>query len=399
MTDLGYPGVFLHIVEQHFEELDFLWEQRERIVFAANRTLSGLAEHEARADTHLDGLRIAEGHAVDLVRPALTGGETFAATAAALVFMEMGRPELVREVLAAFESGEARDGIRIALRHVDLADTRETLLGLSNSDDLSLAVAAADVLAFHRIPVEDARRLTHAEEPAARVLGYGVLGRMGALREASQLREGLADEAPSVHAAALRAAAMSGLGDLDALCRTAATDAEAPNRDALRFLGILGNPSDRPTLESAARQADSASAALEALGALGDVRSVPVLIDVIEDAGDGSEAAVDALVRITGLQRVPLAQPKTPEDAAEASDADEPGPDVDFLREWWLASSGHFSPEARWQAGVAVEDGMTMPPEMPLQLRRDLVLLQSTRLGGMPAGLELEARASRQQAT
>ena len=83
----GRPPVFLDILDEHFEELDFLWEQRERVVFAPDWVLDELAEHEDRADAHLDGLRIGEAHSVDLARPALADGERSAATAAAMTFL------------------------------------------------------------------------------------------------------------------------------------------------------------------------------------------------------------------------------------------------------------------------------------------------------------------------
>ena len=118
MAPLGRPPVLLDIVEEHFDELDFLWEHREANLFTPAWILEDLAEHEERAEAHLDGLRLAELHAVALAQERLEGDETFAATAAALVLFETGEPEyheLIREALRT-AGPEAVDGIRIAQR-------------------------------------------------------------------------------------------------------------------------------------------------------------------------------------------------------------------------------------------------------------------------------------------
>jgi hypothetical protein len=113
MIELPRPPAMLDILEEHLNELDFLWEQRERFIFSPDWTLKQLAAHEERAEAHLDGLRIGAGHSVDLARPALTAGESGLATAATFVLMAFSIPELEREVLR-FPDGapKSRKGIR-----------------------------------------------------------------------------------------------------------------------------------------------------------------------------------------------------------------------------------------------------------------------------------------------
>src|SRR5262249_43206829 len=145
--------VLLDVLREHLEELDFLWEQRERVVFAPDWTIRRLGELEDRAEAHLDGLRIGGGEAIDLARPALAGTEPGAATAAAFVLLAANSATLADEVITAATSGgdEVRDGIRIALRHGDVRLVRDRLYDLAVGSDNRLRAFAADVLTFHRL--------------------------------------------------------------------------------------------------------------------------------------------------------------------------------------------------------------------------------------------------------
>ena len=125
----GLAPVIPDVLEEHFEELDFLWEQRESVIFAPDWNLDDLAEHEERCEAHLDGLRIAGAHGVELARPALRGDERGAATAAAMILLAAGEPGLEEEVLEVLAEAEApaREGVRIALRHGDVENLRSRL--------------------------------------------------------------------------------------------------------------------------------------------------------------------------------------------------------------------------------------------------------------------------------
>src|SRR5262249_41785672 len=128
MRDHGQqPRVLMDVLREHFEELDFLWEQRERFVFAWDWTVEMLADLEERAEAHLDGLRIGGEAAIEIARPFLTADEKGASTAAAFTFLASEDPACVREVLEALPRAPeaAVDGIRIALRHSEVRPVEE----------------------------------------------------------------------------------------------------------------------------------------------------------------------------------------------------------------------------------------------------------------------------------
>lgn len=402
MSRLGRPPVMLDIIEEHFEEFDFLWELREGIIFAPDWNLEELAEHEERAEAHLDGLRLAELHAVDIARPALSGSETFAATAATFVFMETGESEFQNEVVKALEEAatdEARDGIRIGLRHSDIAPVAEALQHLAGVEDLPLRAAVADVFAFHRHPApEGVHELLGAEDLNVRRLAFGALARWGGPFEARQLNEALDSGDAKLQRAALEAFARAGFPGLAELCRAAAVRPDHPAPEALAFLGVLGDSNDFGTLQAALENPDLATAAIQGLGALGNVAAIPLLIDAMANK-DLAHGAGAAFQRITGAENIQAEKPPPPsvdEPDLEGEFADDtPGPDPERARAWWEANVGRFPPEGRWQAGREVSNAAATPVlhQLPLETRRDLYLEARARAEGVTAELELEARA------
>lgn len=398
MKKLGRPPCLLDVVEEHLEELDFLWEQREGVIFAPDWTLAELAALEDRAEAQLDGLRVAELHAVDLARPRLAGEETFAATAATFVLMETGLPQLADEVVEALAKAgtpELRDGIRIGLRHSRLADRDRTrLVELSRSRVLELAIAAADVLAFQRIDfARSSLDGNEAERAADRELALGVAGRRRELVDEARLRRALADPESSVRSAALRAAAASRCPQLATLCRGVAVADPVAAGEAIAMLGVLGDPMDLELLRAATRDPSRAVAAIEALGALGRVEAVPPLLAMLDDEALARPAAA-AFTRITGQAIDDLAP--DPGAAGEGDDDAEPLPDARHANSAWERMQARFSPDTRWQAGIRLDGWGPFVDGLPLAVRRDLYLARAAQSGPEQPVPELEARARRQ---
>jgi len=399
VSPLGRPPVLLDIVEEHFEELDFLWELREGVLFAPDWNLEELAELEERAEAHLDGLRLAEAHAVDIARPALTGEEIFAATAATFVFMETGVPELAAEVIEAFEAAAdgARDGIRIGFRHSRIDAIAERLAALARQGEPPVAAAAADVLAFHRNAVPEIRRLLEGEDLGSQVLAYGTLGRLGLLRE-PDLAAALESESEELRRAALEAAARSGLPGLGTACRRAASRRTTPDAQALAFLGVLGDPADASVLQAALAQPGLADAALRGLGALGRVEAIPSLIALMENP-DLALAAGAAFQRITGAEDIEAEKPAPPpadEGTEEEEFADDtPPPDPARAQAYWSEHQAAFDPSGRWQAGqeVSADPLGAAFNALTLEARRDSYLGARARSSSTVPDLELELRA------
>ena len=396
MTKLGYPPVRTDIVEEHFDELDFLWEMRESVVFAPDWTLAELAELEDRAEAQLDGLRLAEGHALEVARPHLEGGTTYAAAAAAMVFLqnEAEGPKLRVEVVGAMRAaeGETLDGIRIGLRYSGIGGIREELVGLAAGDHRAVAVAAAEVLAFQRFELPNLERHLTTDDPTELRLACRALGHLRRFRDTGRLTDLLAGGEPEVQRAALCAAALSGMDGLAQLCRRAASDAASPSLEALGFLGTLGDLSDLPLLEDAARQEGSAAVAIEALGALGRVQAVSLLIELMEQGEEPAKQAAASFERITGLDDLYLERPSPePIDEADVESEfadDAPLPDPDKARAVWEANLERFDDSSRWQWGTEFSNASSPQEVGSVSLRS----LRDLQLSGCAAGREDLAR-------
>ena len=395
---LGRPPVYADIVEEHFDELESLWEQREANVFTPDWTLRDLADHEARAEAHLDGLRLAELHGVELARARLGAGERSAATAAAFVLWECGDAEARKLVWSQFVAGEppVRDGIRIALRHLPIAELRASLLdAMTKAPDV--AIAAVDVLTFHRLPVPPFDHLMATTNPGSLRQVLGAAGRSRRLH-ADDFATAVRHPDPGVRSAALHAAARAGLPQLADTCRAAAVSGGDPS--ALAFLGILGDARDLAVLETALRRKDLMVTAISTLGVMGQVSTIPMLLELMADPVMGKPATA-AYKRITGAVNVEGEKPFPPPPVAEGEDEDEAlPPDPAKAKADWTRRESDMTAGRAWQSGIAIDDG-ALPPrfdELPLEFRRDVFLRLRWRGGAAIPDIELEALATRQRA-
>ena len=396
MSPLGRPPVYLDIVEEHFDELDVLWEHREANVFTPDWTLENLAFHEERAEAHLDGIRVSELHGVELAHGRLTSGAPSAATAAAFVLWESGDANARRVLLDQFRNGSppTRDGIRVAFRHLPAAELRQSLLDAMTKGDAAVAAAAADVLAFHGSSLPPFDHLI--SEPDSVVVRYalGAAGRSRRLHSQDFARA-VKHSDESVRLAAFEAAARAGLGELADTCRGAAVQGDVVG---LGFLGTLGDPTDMGLIEKAIRNPELASVAVSTLGTMGRVQAVPLLLELMADSALGVPATA-AYKRITGATGIEGEKPVPRPPVAEGEDEEEAlPPNPEKARADWQHRRPAMAPDRAWQGGVGVTDG-ELPVafnDFPLATRRDVYLRLRARRAAVP-DIELEALALRQR--
>ena len=344
------------------------------------------------SEANLDGLRIAEYEAFNLVRNHIEDDDDEIASVAALLFaeLEINQPAASAEAVSLLhhESPEIRmaawRGLRLAKLH-HVGPHLRAILGKSNWD--FEAAVALDVLAFHRQSVTGDFGLPIVEDvDEVSWLLAEAGGRMRGVWNATHLERFVGHAFSRVREAALRASARSGLRELRAFCRDAADRGGVV--EAVEFLGVVGSIDDLARLRRAVTNPQLAKAAVGGLGRLALVAGVPVLLDCLSTP-DLVEAAAAAIQRITGLEVPRGALPEPPPELTEDElDFWEPVAPVDVTatREWWQANASRFDPEKRWQSGLCVSDDPlgAVFDQLPLGVRYDVYLRERALTPGTP---------------
>ncbi len=370
--------ILTSIVDEHFLELDILWERREASLHDPELTAADLAALEQRAQRHLEGLLLAPEYALDLARRALAANERGAATAAGFVMMDLGDPALAEELVRTLATAtpEIAHGIRIALRHRDIGKQEPLLRELTASTIPHVVACSCDILSFHhRDHVPSVRELLTDADEETRTLAITALGRWAGPWTVDDLRAQLSIAvAPAAHRAALETSAVVALPELLDTCREVGTRDSDPSLEALVFLGVIGDAAEIPILQRALARPDLAPAAVAALGALGAPEGVPIILEALANPLLAHPAAV-AFLRITGAENVqgePVPPPaELDEDAAAFWDEYVPADPV-LARRWWEANGSRFAADTRWNAGLAADAATT--DALPLALAGDLTL-------------------------
>lgn len=145
------PNWLLANIEEHFEELQMLWELRRSAVADPDYDLAGLVELDERIEAHVDGLVLSEQHSRAFLLENLGGSES-SVFAAAYVLLRLRDDQCAQQVINALLTAEEHPivaAVRDALSLGPNEFTRRPLTALLDSSNRKAAVAAAYALAFH----------------------------------------------------------------------------------------------------------------------------------------------------------------------------------------------------------------------------------------------------------
>lgn len=363
------------VLEEHLEELQFLWQLRRDSARSAERTRADLDKLDERVRAHADGLLVARGELGEVVGPLLSSDDPPEAFAAGFVLLRTGE-EGARAVLAALRTAGpgGREGLAEALAFGETRYAREELASLAGSEDPSLAVAAAAALALGRgAAAPDVTRLLGESEPAVRAAAWRLVPFQARAPRPELLRKGLDDPDPGVaREAAVAAAWFRSPLALEASRERSAGTGEGAG-EWLRLLAVLADEGEVAAVLAGSAKSTAAgrgASGPRALGALGHPRGVELLLEAMEDEDPARAAAAGAAFRkVTGFDaagdtRVALRPDGPPPDEIEEEFLDEVTlPDAPQARAFWSSSRGRFTGGRRWCYGVDVAAGV--PAALP----------------------------------
>ena len=359
------------IIEEHLEAVQALWGQRQEALASRDATLPWLVDLEARIEAHVQGLLIAGGQLIPLVQAGLGADEAETAFAAAYPLLRLDRDD-ARPVLDRFCSAEGApvQGLKEALCHGPAGHTLPSAREVLATGPPPIAVAAAEVLAFHSpsdIRGDGLRRFLTHDDATIRRDGWRIASLRGIPIDTEWYEAALADEDAGVRREALQAAAWARQDWILGRCRAAARDPGPESLQMLQLLAILGRPEDLELVRTAGRAEVLGWERFGLLGAYGHPRVVDDLLDALEGHDPRSVvAAGQAFTTITGCDidsgRRTLLPPEDGHepDEFEREFLDEANlPSSERARAAWSKLAPAFADGSRWCRGLDLSRGAT----------------------------------------
>jgi len=301
-----HPTFIPDILEEHVEELGFLWGQRQAALRSPGYTMRRLGDLEERIAGHLEGVLAVGEPALPLLDETLAQDDPLAAFAAAFSLLHWDGDAARSRVLEVFShaQGERLGGLRDALCYAPLNQAVPQLEALSRSGAAPLAIAAGEALAFHdalQASREDLHRFLRHDDAVVRGHAWRLVGYIGASVDPKSYAAAMREQPGPTRRAALHAGAWCGEQGILAACRKLATDAPAESLDALELLAIIGGPEDLPRFRALGDARELGPLRFRLLGTFGQPALMDTVLAGIADPDPASAVAAGmAFTKMTG---------------------------------------------------------------------------------------------------
>ena len=360
------------LFREHLEEASFLYEQRLTLLDDYEITWNEIYDFEERFEAHIDGLVVGEELALEVCKTQAREGDFGELHAAVRVFGRQNRKELILAVLEELDPTDAErmQAVGNALKYEFPPDWQDEFFRMLLEGDRKLLPILANLFGYRRL---------RAGAELSKILGdlpteslskvIWALGRLGEQTARASLFKYLQYEEESVCSAA--ALALLRLGDQQTLnqCLQYARSQSWP----FIPLGLGGNRSAVNFLVEIARTSKAEADCLMALGLLGEISTISVLLAHL-GTSELAEPAAMALQLITGAQlyeevfihdeidedelfeeeREKFRQgqiPTRPDGQPFGTTVTRLSQNLEDWQKWWSENRGRFDPRIRYRNG------------------------------------------------
>lgn len=374
MNDIPpFPEFSPAILAIHWEELEYLLEQRTACRQTPGQTWPARVDLDERIEAHLDGLLIGEAHLDADIDAKLAAKDPAKVCAAACVLLRRPRPEAAAKTIEAIQeaTGPRLEGLCQAFRCSPATPVRKPLQELLTAVISPSAAAAAEILAFHGLGQPTDTRFDEfirSSDAQVRLLAWRSAC-WGTIRKPEAYSVGFQDESPEVRREALWAAAWGRFPRLVEHCRVAVAKGAGDHLDAAYFLALLGQPADAERVLTLASRSELGAERFRLLGALGHPAGMPTVLPALAhpDARIATAAGA-AFTKLTGrsilsTRRAILGPSDGHEpDAFEREFLEEVTlPDPARAQAHWEKIKASFQKGSRWCWGAEVSQGAPKP--------------------------------------
>jgi uncharacterized protein (TIGR02270 family) len=294
------------ILEEHLEELAFLWGQRQTALRDPDYTIRELSDLEERIAAHLHGMLAVGEVALPLLEDTLSADDPLTVFAAAYALLHTKNQTATARVRDSFEhaQGPVLAGLRDALAQAPLNPGVAPFRELFHGGPAPVGVAAGTVLAFHSAlepSIPQIQRLLINEDAAVRQSGWRLVGYLGVPLDAKTYAAAMRDEDPAVRRSALHAGAWCGEPGVLLVCRKLAAQPTPETLDAVELLAVLGGPEDVQLVATLANTAALGPARFRPVGTYGHPGLMDVVLAGVADKDPATAAAAGAaFTKMTG---------------------------------------------------------------------------------------------------
>lgn len=143
--------IIVDILEEHLEELAFLWMQREEAIRSNQYVAHEISALDERIEAHVQGILVGGDAAIPLLHEKLTGDDPLEVFAAAYALLRLNTETAAQMVIDYFlqATKDRLDKLCEALCHGTIENIASALEEALVTGPPPIAVAAAQVLAFH----------------------------------------------------------------------------------------------------------------------------------------------------------------------------------------------------------------------------------------------------------